>query len=563
MSCKGTITQLVSYGSESVYLFQDSEITLFKTVYKRHSNFSIDTVTQNFLRRPKFGRRVTARISKLGDLMYQTFLLIDLPAVEPIRSYEDSLAKLEILSIDLDNGQIINLTITESGLGYLYPPEIDIQSQTGIGAEIEAVIEFGIVCRVNVINPGMNYTTDDTVILSGGTPIHTFAWAPKIALSMLEEVEVDIGFRHVAKLDGTFLTIAGSLTTPEGKLDGYKKMIGDVPEVTTVRNNRDDPNIEERRLYVYLPFWFSRNIADALPLIALQYHTVEIHTKFRKVEEVIRRGARYFAKIESGNLTNLVLIGSKIIKDQTVAFLETENIEFGSLDFYFNYQDFDEKNRFKQGDVLTITQINNQEKEITILEGPFLIEEKVYPDPVLITSNFLVDYINLDRIERTLFARIPHEYVIEQFQIVKECLREPINLINLDKEHHVKEMLWVLITKENLQRSLWDKYETLIEADMTLNDLPRFQKLPGGFFNLVEPYYHHTRIPIEGINVYSFALYPENTQPSGGMNFGIIKDKMLRLSYPEFRSIGFLFLYLVNHNVLRIKSGVGGIMFYN
>jgi hypothetical protein len=84
---------------------------------------------------------------------------------------------------------------------------------------------------------------------------------------------------------------------------------------------------------------------------------------------------------------------------------------------------------------------------------------------------------------------------------------------------------------------------------------------------LVQPYQHHTNIPAVGVNVYSFALKPEDHQPSGTCNFSRIDNATLNIILSN-NTVGASLtaqvrVYAVNYNVLRIMSGMGGLAFSN
>jgi hypothetical protein len=83
----GGLIQLVSYGAEDLYLTDKPDITFFKCIYKRHTNFAIEPVKQLFSSKGDFGERVSCTISKNGDLMGSVYLVVDLPAIP---EYEDN-----------------------------------------------------------------------------------------------------------------------------------------------------------------------------------------------------------------------------------------------------------------------------------------------------------------------------------------------------------------------------------------------------------------------------------------------------------------------------------------
>jgi hypothetical protein len=88
---------------------------------------------------------------------------------------------------------------------------------------------------------------------------------------------------------------------------------------------------------------------------------------------------------------------------------------------------------------------------------------------------------------------------------------------------------------------------------------------PGSYFNLIQPFQHHENVPSnQGINVYSFALKPEEHQPSGTLNMSRIDTAALNLSLDLIDGVSSsLSVYAVNYNVLRILSGMGGLAYSN
>jgi len=104
----------------------------------------------------------------------------------------------------------------------------------------------------------------------------------------------------------------------------------------------------------------------------------------------------------------------------------------------------------------------------------------------------------------------------------------------------------------------------VVRAKLQLNGHDRFSERLGSYFNLVQPYQHHTNVPAVGINVYSFALKPEEHQPSGTCNFSRIDNATLQLQVTPLCSISSkIRVYATNYNVLRIMSGMGGLAYSN
>jgi len=129
--------------------------------------------------------------------------------------------------------------------------------------------------------------------------------------------------------------------------------------------------------------------------------------------------------------------------------------------------------------------------------------------------------------------------------------------------HPCKELVWVIHQAANQPSDFTDSSaDTVTDAKLQLNGQDRFSTRPGSYFNLVQPYQHHTRIPSVGIYVYSFALNPEQHQPSGTVNMSRIDNATLQLSLSSLTDAS-LHVYAVNYNVLRVMAGMGGLAYSN
>lgn len=303
----------------------------------------------------------------------------------------------------------------------------------------------------------------------GGMSGTNDSWHPYLGHNLIEEVSIEIGGQTIDKHYGTWLNIWNELTQTSEKMDGYKKMVGNVTQLTS---NSDAVTTPSYTMYIPLQFWFCRNPGLALPLIALQYHEVKF------------------------------------------------NITFASFD--------------SLRDGTTTTQ------------------------PTLDASLY-VDYIYLDTDERRQFAQVQHEYLIEQLQFTgAETVAAGAYKSKLALNHPCKELVWIV--QDTASGAAPTDYKTVRSAKLQLNGQDRFSERDGAYFNLVQPYQHHTAIPSDGIYVYSFALNPEQHQPSGTVNMSRIDNATLHL---DVVAAGALKVFAVNYNVLRIMAGMGGLAYSN
>ena len=257
------------------------------------------------------------------------------------------------------------------------------------------------------------------------------------------------------------------------------------------------------QLYIPLEFWFCRNVGLALPLIALQYHEVKVNILFQTADKC------------KGTADALGDLGA---------------------------------------------------------------------------TSLWVDYIFLDTDERRRFAQLSHEYLIEQLQFTgTESISGTQAKPKLSFNHPCKELYWFTtwtigadqdnnnnwfnFTNQAAAAAPWYTARSAVNnvnpigsAKLVLNGNDRFAERPGSYFNLVQPYQHHENVPGNpGINVYSFALKPEEHQPSGTLNMSRIDTAVLNLNglvLPDPANT-LLHVYAVNYNVLRILSGMGGLAYSN
>ena len=226
---------------------------------------------------------------------------------------------------------------------------------------------------------------------------------------------------------------------------------------------------------------------------------------------------------------------------------------------------------------------NNKSVEAALSDGT--------ANSVAPTFNLWCDYIYLDTDERRRFAQVSHEYLIEQLQF--QSFSSATMDINFN--HPVKEIIWTDSQWSGLSSDLTAEADTNIstwlpvadaaawggtDADkvlkgrvpatltgdykLKLNGHDRFKERDFRYFTRTQVWQHHTgygsTINADAIAVYSFALKPEEHQPSGTCNFSRIDNAQLVGS----NSPGTTFnVYAVNYNVLRIMSGMGGLAYSN
>ena len=188
------------------------------------------------------------------------------------------------------------------------------------------------------------------------------------------------------------------------------------------------------------------------------------------------------------------------------------------------------------------------------------------------TMKLWCDYIYLDTDERRRFAQVSHEYLIEQVQF--DTVSGTPTTIDLNFNHPVKELIWAGLPgaadTDGGPSTPTDIQGTAATYQIKLNGHDRFAARDSTYFTRTQVWQHHTGFggitpsaaggAEDSIGVYSFALKPEEHQPSGTCNFSRIDNAQLVIGGTGVAAYN---IYAVNYNVLRIMSGMGGLAYSN
>jgi len=522
----GGLMQLVAYGAQDVYLTGNPQITFWKVTYRRHTNFSMESIEQTFNGQADFGRRVTCTISRNGDLAYRTYLQVTLPEI---------------------NQGMANA------------------STAGVWAR----------------------------------------WLDFPGEQMISQVEVEIGGQRIDRQYGDWMHLWNQLTLSKEQERGYFKMVGNTTQLTFITDpsfsSVDGPcssnaptqvceprnALPETTLYIPFQFWYCRNPGLALPLIALQYHEVKINLDIRPIDECLWA----VSSIATSDGTS---------KRVTAAY--NQSLVAASLYVDYVFLDTDERRRMAQNP-----------HEYLIEQLQFTGDESVGSSSNKIKLNFNhpckelvfvvqpdanVDYCSSLTAGTTLFRTLgaqPFNYsdgidalpnsimafgskseVYDGDFISSSGLFFDPGAVDVtanaqwpytpfaksgagNSASGVSDAGTFVLTETSLDLHCWGQ-NPVVTAKLQLNGQDRFSEREGSYFSLVQPYQHHTRNPDEGINVYSFALRPEEHQPSGSCNFSRIDNATLQLVLSNATVQGTntakVRVYAVNYNVLRVMSGI-------
>ena len=601
----GGLMQLVAYGAQDVYLTGNPQITFFKVVYRRHTNFAMEPIELAFQGSAGFGKKVTLQVTRNGDLITRMYLRVVLP-------------QIVFQGKDCDR----------------------------------ELAKFAWIRRVG------NFLIDNIELEIGGSRIdkHWGDW-----MNIWAELTLPVGQRRgYSKMVGD----VPELTS----LEGVKK-VSRVSRDGPVHEFDPSGIIKEPHvLFVPLLFFFNRNVGLALPLIALQYHEVRLNFEFRHFEELaihteafgIRANRQQFFDdatllidyiyLDSEERRRFAQVGHEYLIEQ-LQFTGSEAVQSSGKKFqlFYNhpckeliwamrlglytsgnhflvythddaawegtaqreacelvlagmlamdkdgrvYTDIDEGNGcpFPAGlersnyDKISASDVSGRCPNIKV----FILRPSVrsiYMKPArghdvplghkIDVHSSIISIVPCAHGRESRY-RLSHVAIAECFLGIYDLSRPIEAYDSVTVDGLVNEWVcghFVTVRQRHNYGLLIDgRLNPIQRGHLLLNGHDRFDSREGAYFNYVQPWQHHTDTPADGINVYSFALQPEEHQPSGTCNFSRIDTAQLNLHFNEHITpfLGSvydddstrLYIYTQNYNILRVMSGMGGLAYSN
>ena len=472
--------QLLATGAQDQYLSVSPEMSYFKQTYKRATNFSMQSIQTNFSSTPYInpGTRTiyTCKIPRAGDLLKDVFLSIQLPDI--------------------------------------YVP--------------------------------------NNLVIQNGIPVGTprFRWIPNIANYILYSYSLTADTQLLDQRWGEFNDVMNDLSLSGDKKLVYQRMTGTDPQFinptlmkpeVVINNNKitysqypyssspTSPSIKSRRLYIPLQFWFSKSSDLSIPLVALQYQSININLEFRALEDIFQIfdpiNKMYVSPSQYRELYN-----TKI----TIA----DYLQFGG-------------------------------------NGPTVIDLVAYLE---------CNYVFLDTPERTFIATNSFDYLIEGVYRSETSGITNVYNINLTISNPIKEIIWITRRSDifryndwtNLTASIPESTDAILATSKIIwNGIDRIDEKDSRYFNLLQPYNYHSSSPREGIYCYSFALHPEKMEPSGTFNASTINKIQLYVTVNPYSQSKVSYIngpdnteytvtvYSIYNNIFRVMGGHCAMVFAN
>lgn len=554
----GGLMQLVAYGAQDVYLTGSAQITFFKVVYRRHTNFAVEPIPQTFNGASDFGRTVTTTINRNGDLITNMYVNISLSAVN-----------------------------------------------------------------------GLTEGTDD------------FGYVRRLGLAVVQHYKIEIGGSKLDEQYGDWLNIWYELTHKTGQERGFAKMVGDVPELTGI--NADNKPAYQMYVPLQFWFNRNNGLALPLIALQYHDVRVTIDFRpaaqcvnyLSKVPRISMNDAQLiidYVYLDSEERKRFAQASHEYLFEQ-LQFTGSESLtsynnkyrlnfnhpskflvwaphleKYANTNSYVAYSNTDDwsaalerfakvmwiatrKNVAWYTDpdtgVSTIQIDHHGDNDGEVWQpctacwvNSTLLDEKVSAQLIVTTdvSNCTTIDVSLDNV-----VILKNNFTMADMSLVSSAaiaaLAASGNTVSTGAAEVVAALSLNVINHFNYGNNLDGTDNPVVAAKLQLNGSDRFQERDGHYFNYVQPWQHFSNTPADGINTYSFALKPEDHQPSGTCNFSRIDNATLQLtlgsknqvasgSYVQntlggTNSNSLVNIYTVNYNVLRVMSGMAGAAYSN
>ena len=557
----GGLMQLVAYGAQDVYLTGNPQITFFKVVYRRHTNFAMESIEQTFNGQGDFGRKVQCPIVRNGDLITKMYLRV--------------------------------------------------------------AVSGGV-----------------TTATSGASA--QWGWVTSLGHALIDNVELEIGGTRIDKHWGEWLTIWNELSRKIGQDRGFATMIGNVPQLTElsqqhpaytlwvpmkfffckfdglalplialqyheVRVNFEFRPIEQ--LLVVKGNTSAKALASALQLrmsdcslyVDYIYLDSEERKRFAQASHEYLIEALQFPGEESITGSNARF---RLNLNHPCKFLiwasKLGRYTNGNTFLAYNPSDLEATRleatkRFvlKYGTVTAGFVATDAYGVVTAPAGSGANLTLVFTtiNAVTISNSGSSGAADVDNIT-ILGELLPADFVSYAVDSAGVGLPTTFTFDNGVNIPTFSYPATIASTGDgqailDVQLYQWDNFGLQQDASenmtqtalLQLNGQDRFSQREGQYFNYVQPWQHFSNTPADGVNVYSFALNPEEHQPSGTCNFSRIDNATLALTFGRVnQGSGVLennfqsnylqdnstfSVYAVNYNVLRVMSGMAGLAYSN
>ena len=635
----GGLLQIVSSTNEDLFITSKPQITFFKLVFYRYTNFSIETLEEFFDGAPDFGETVTCTLAKTGDLINHMYLKIDLPEVhipilndsiihqknktfinDIILQYNEikqnftnykiyikyffilwRLLWKEVISIAGNYNSVINIInlykksdnwIEYNKYNNIFSNVYIKKNNSNINFDIVYMFEFTLKAEYQFSNYSIlknnefkdklklfliNYRENTTlynnqlfdelikiknIIDTEKTDYYRFSWLPKIGLRLIDNIEIAIGGQVIDRLNSNMLNIWYELTLSHNQISIFNNIIGNIPKLNTYNTNKK----ESYSLYIPLPFWFSKYTGISLPALALRYHDIQVNLKLKELTDCCMIETIENKLSDNININELVKILNVSLYIDYVYIEQEERKKFGrkSLEYLIDQHQYLPVNNINSININQLLYFVNPIKELL-----WTCQTKVW-DRYEFVKIYKFQYItNLTNDKIKLI--IGNKHLIKKDDNIRiynsKYYNNTYKVINTDETSITINNDFIRDDYGYIEIINTINSENTIDTlSITFNSLVRVSDRDGMYYNLIQPWKHHTNIPSPGIYLFSFAINPEDYQPSGSCNMGLLDANQAFINInPIFfeymeKNVSINF-YARSINILKITEGMASLAF--
>jgi len=394
------------------------------------------------------------------------------------------------------------------------------------------------------------------------TDYYRFSWLPKIGLRLIDNIEISIGGQVIDRLNSNMLNIWYELTVSHNQINTFNNIIGNIPKLNTYNSNKK----ESYSLYIPLPFWFSKYTGTSLPALALRYHDIQVNLKLKELTDCCMIETIENKLSDNININEIIKILNVSLYIDYVYIEQEERKKFGrnSLEYLIDQHQYLPVNNINSININQLLYFVNPIKEIL-----WTCQTKVW-DRYEFVKIYKFQYItNLTNDKIKLIIGNKHLikkndnikiYNSKYYNNIYKVINTDETSITINSDFIRNDYGYIEIINTIFSEN------TIDTLSITFNSLVRVSDRDGMYYNLIQPWKHHKNIPSPGIYLFSFAINPEDYQPSGSCNMGLLDANQAFINInPIFfeymdKNVSINF-YARSINILKITEGMANLAF--
>lgn len=542
----GGLMQLVAYGAQDVYLTGNPQITFFKIVYKRHTNFAVEAIEQIVNGDFSFGNNLSSTIAKNGDLITKMYIKCDVS----LTGTDGNFAWINKLGHALI--EEVELLIGGNRIDKQYSEWLNIWYELARNVSQDKGYDMMIGNNSDMTELSMD-SKSTTLYIPLKFYFNKFNGLA-IPLISLQYHDVRVDFK---------LRSSDQLIIKESKA----VVSASISNISLLVN------------FVFLDSVERKRFASSQHEYLIEQIQVSNNEKVNLEENIYKLNFSHPCKslywmVQNGNfISGKSFLGytpeSKYIYRSGYADLNLDLIKYCSVRYVLS-QVYSLDGKVKLS--LNGSGVESVSSVVSTVETVYNHHSITLGD-VVIKANYN-SLTNIDNINNTAECdsnNIDNWELVTGMSIdnistpVDELMSgftrtsDSLNIGNSDFDIIVYQ--W-----NNFGKYLDYSYNPVLSSLLKLNGHERFAEQSGEFFNYLQPYETHKSTPKDGINLFSFALNPLEHQPSGTCNFSRIDNTSLSIKFDSdiINVSGTkLVIFVLNYNILRVMNGLAGISYSN